>query len=350
MLSNRHQDDLLAIVQDGKYGYIDHTGKIMIRPQFIYGESFWRGLGTIYVCGRYVSIDSSGNLLPLRIAIEGHLEPRRDGKKAGFVGADGRFKIEPTFDDALPFSDGLAAVQIGGKWGFIDAAGRLVIHAKFDDAFYFHEGVGIAKSDSGYVLIDKSGNVLASGLDGVDFIHGGRVPVRRDKKLGYLDLRGEVAIPFIYDDGESFFSGLAAVEKDGKWGYVDTGGRLKIPFEFDTPGEFASGLAPVRVGSRTGFIDTSGQFSFDLPFDSAPGFFTGDKDSGLFVSETDVSRFWTIDHKFGYVNTSGRVIWGPADGSPEHPPLGGWSVEEQARSCENVSKSMRTRIAQFPRR
>src|SRR5215470_2716889 len=64
----------LVIVQNGKYGFIDHDGKIVIQPQFLWARDFWRGLGTVYVCGRYLSIDSAGTLLPLRIAIDGKLE------------------------------------------------------------------------------------------------------------------------------------------------------------------------------------------------------------------------------------------------------------------------------------
>src|SRR5208337_268285 len=249
------QNEPLLIVQDGKYGYIDHTGKIIIRPQFIWAERFWRGLGTVYVCGHYLSIDSSGTLLPLRVTIEGHLEPRHEGKKVGFVDANGHFQINPTFDDALPFSEGLAAVQIGEKWGFVDSSGRLVIEPQFEAAFYFREGVGEAELDSGFVLIDRSGKVLTSGLEYVDLIFEGRIPATRNGEHGYLDLRGKVAIPFIYEAGSRFSSGLAAVKKDGKWGYVVTDGRTIIPFEFDEAGEFASGLAPARVGRRTGFIN-----------------------------------------------------------------------------------------------
>jgi hypothetical protein len=41
------QDEPLVIVQKGKYGYIDHTGKIIIRPQIHLGGRFlaWTGNG-----------------------------------------------------------------------------------------------------------------------------------------------------------------------------------------------------------------------------------------------------------------------------------------------------------------
>src|SRR4029077_19122529 len=69
--------ELLVIVQDGKYGYIDHQGNIVIRPQFIYGEYFSQGMATVLICGRFVSIDSEGNVHPFRIALPGELVPKR---------------------------------------------------------------------------------------------------------------------------------------------------------------------------------------------------------------------------------------------------------------------------------
>ena len=41
-------DQLLLVVQADKLpGYIDHTGRIVIRPQFIWANDFWRGSPTV---------------------------------------------------------------------------------------------------------------------------------------------------------------------------------------------------------------------------------------------------------------------------------------------------------------
>ena len=57
----------------------------------------------------------------------------------------GTFVINPQFDYAEPFSDGLAVVRIGdfetGKDGFIDKTGTFVINPQFDDARSFSEGL-----------------------------------------------------------------------------------------------------------------------------------------------------------------------------------------------------------------
>ena len=146
---------------------------------------------------------------------------------------------------------------------------------------------------------------------------------------------------------DTFSHGIAPVAKGQKWGYIDTEGRTVVPFIFDNAGPFASGLAPVRVGKDSGFIDRSGNFKFHLAFRQAPGFLTGDEDDVL-LADYDVSRFWTADQKFGYVNTAGKVIWGPAEGSPDHAPLLGWDEQAKLESCKGFSTNIREMVLKFP--
>ena len=66
---------------------------------------------------------------------------------SGFIDKTGRIIIEPQFEDASDFSEGLAKISIHGKYGFIDKTGRIVIKPQFDKASDFREGlatVGIA--------------------------------------------------------------------------------------------------------------------------------------------------------------------------------------------------------------
>jgi hypothetical protein len=342
------QDEPLVIVQNDRYGYIDHTGKVIIQLSYIWAEDLSLGLGTVYACGHYLSIDSSGTLHPLRIALPGELEIQQQGDKVGFVDEHGQFKIKPAFDDALPFFEGMAAVKIKEKWGFVNTDGRLVIDARFENAYYFTEDVAIAElKELGPVLIDKSGKVLASNFESIQSISEGRVLVERNDKNGYLDLQGKVIIPIVYDGGLSFSEGLAPVEKDDKWGYIDRDGKLVIPFKSDTAGLFGNSLAAVKVGNRSGFINTAGEFVFELRFANASGFATDAESLGDGKAGTAVSSFWTDESHFGYVDMSGRVIWGPTDGGPDHPPLFWWTDELNTKSCEGIPESVKSRIATF---
>jgi hypothetical protein len=71
-----------------------------------------------------------------------------------------------------------------------------------------------------------------------------------------------------YDEIGVFSEGLAAVKKDGKWGYINTKGEVAIPITIDTQysvGRFSEGVAYVVDEDRSyGFrlIDTNGKTVF----------------------------------------------------------------------------------------
>ncbi len=71
-----------------------------------------------------------------------------------------------------------------------------------------------------------------------------------------------------YDEIGVFSEGLAAVKKDGKWGYINTKGEVAIPITIDTNygvGRFSEGVAYVVDEDRSyGFrlIDTNGKTVF----------------------------------------------------------------------------------------
>ena len=66
-------------------------------------------------------------------------------KKYGFIDKTGRFVIEPVFDKATDFSEGLASayVENGNRHGYIDKTGRFVIRLNDNCSMggLFHEGL-----------------------------------------------------------------------------------------------------------------------------------------------------------------------------------------------------------------
>lgn len=64
----------------------------------------------------------------------------------GFVDQTGKFVIKPQFSEAQNFSQGLAAVCVSDQhWGFIDEKGRLVIPAIYVSAQPFSEGLAVVE-------------------------------------------------------------------------------------------------------------------------------------------------------------------------------------------------------------
>lgn len=101
----------------------------------------------------------------------------------GFLDKTGKLVIPAVYDSKMPFSEGLAAVELNNKWGFIDKTGQLVIEAKYDD---FPKILG-----GGYYFTEGLCRVLLNG------------------KFGFIDNKGDLVIPPKYDWVEPFSEGLA---------------------------------------------------------------------------------------------------------------------------------------------
>ena len=64
---------------------------------------------------------------------DGPLFPVREGGLYGYIDRTGKMIIKPQFVDARDFSEGLARVTIDVfHWGYVDTTGRMVIEPRFD--------------------------------------------------------------------------------------------------------------------------------------------------------------------------------------------------------------------------
>jgi hypothetical protein len=77
--------------------------------------------------------------------------------KWGFLDKSGLMVIATQYDHAANFSEGLAAVQINGKWGFINKFGQMVIQPQFAAPFYFFGGLARVWVGEKWGYIDLSG-------------------------------------------------------------------------------------------------------------------------------------------------------------------------------------------------
>jgi hypothetical protein len=82
--------------------------------------------------------------------------------KSGFIDRTGRVVIKPVFDWAGPFSEGLATVRIGKRHGYINKKGALVIKPLFDEAKEFREGLAPVEVKGKFGYIDTAGNRIGS--------------------------------------------------------------------------------------------------------------------------------------------------------------------------------------------
>ena len=91
-----------------------------------------------------------------------------NGKKRGYFSMNtGEVVIEPKYDHAWIFSDGLASVDEGGRIKFIDATGKVVIDKNMPfipdmEGYVFHGGYCVVDTDDGEKcgLMDVTGKIV----------------------------------------------------------------------------------------------------------------------------------------------------------------------------------------------
>jgi hypothetical protein len=174
VLACRARPELHLVLQDGKHGYVDAAGRVVIQPQFVWASEFREGRAVVFVCGMEGYIDATGRMaIPARFLRahdfrEGRALVALGGHRYAFIDRDGRFST-PLYEEASDFMNGLAAVKIGPRWGYIDRDGAVRIPARFEQAYSFVSSArAIAVPGGRRVLIDRTGRVIETHTEKVD--------------------------------------------------------------------------------------------------------------------------------------------------------------------------------------
>ncbi len=318
LVENQEQGtDRFLIEEDGKFGYINHLGEVVITPQFEKAStSFSEGLANVKVGGRWGFIDDAGKFVinpqfEHTYSFQDHAYNFSDGMakvefgdKWGYIDKEGKLVVTPQFDFAEDFAEGLAVVL--GKafhdyWGFIDKEGKYAINPQFNVAHSFSEGLAAVEIGDIWGFIDKDGRyVINPQFDYVSDFADGLAEVEIGGKHGIINKEGKYIINPQFDDYIILSEGLAAVKNGEKWGYINEEGVYIANLQFDDASCFSEGLAAVRIGEKWGFVDKEGKYAINPQFDDVSDF-----------NENDGLAMAKIDGKWGFIDMEGKYIINP---------------------------------------
>ena len=226
---------------------------------------------------RYQKVDAdkiSGGLLPVL----------RNGR-VGYVNMQGRETIPAMYDMlkesqgwARPVSEGRIVVKQNGHYGVIDTANKTIVpfSAAISDIDDYRSGMTRVRKNQAISWLDKNGKPTRdpnsnSKADSQTSTTNENVkeiqqsapsspfttlqPRQQDGRWGFVDDNNVTMITYSFDEVRPFSEGLAGVRIDNEWGFVNLGGELVIPFRFDKSG--------VSVGDsykdQPAFVFTSGK-------------------------------------------------------------------------------------------
>ncbi|HEY3707457.1 MAG TPA: WG repeat-containing protein, partial [Terracidiphilus sp.] len=226
-----------------KAGYINCLGEIAVPAVFEEAFPFRNGLASVKQGGRWGAINSNGDLVipaaygsPLIFSEELAQFSTSDPKSGdirGLISATGEVVVRPRYRSISHFSGGLACIYDGTLYGYIDRDGNLVIPPFFEDARAFSEGVAAVKLNGawGYINPDASTAIpmrffCERGMAGP--FRQGRARVARNGKWGHINRDVEFVTEPRFDMAYEFSEGMAPVILDKRTGYVNLQGELAV--------------------------------------------------------------------------------------------------------------------------
>lgn len=239
-------DDWGKVLLNGKYGIINEN-ELLIEPKFDEVE-FYGNIAMVTMDGKtgllnkevkwIIGLDEGVEFDRPAYKYEGVFKVYQNDKY-GYVNENG-WLLKPQFDEARDFSEGLAAVKVGGwngKWGFVDKTGKMVIQPEYDETGDFSEGLAGVRMNNVW-------------------------------EWGFIDKTGKMVIQPKYEGFYKFSEGLAGVKMtNGKWGFIDKTGEWVIQPQFDEASYFESGKSWVLIGDwengTRGYVDRNGNFTPD---------------------------------------------------------------------------------------
>lgn len=310
----------LAMVADdnGKWHFINKKGEAV--SEFVYETHFssWsEGLKAVKRNGKYGYIDATGKeVIPCELT--GSVGEFHDGLakivapnwNTGYIDRTGRIVIPCIYgSDSSDFSDGLAAVRQGNSFIFINKSGRQAISKSFFRANAFSEGLA-------HVVIFPLPSTVRGGT---------RITNLTQKKFAYINKTGNIVFTVATTSDfimcNEFHEGLAAVEKDRKYGYINKTGRLVIPYTYEYAGDFKNGVAIVKKSNGEEItINKTGRQVADasairLVRGNGTAYFTDRNGNKLFGETFDAAEPFSEgfacvkkNGKWGYIDEQGNGV------------------------------------------
>lgn len=229
-----------TIVQNGKFGLISKTGKVLI-PTIIEVEKmdpFENGIAWV---GRGRDVQEVAG------------EIRIIYTKQGYVTRTGSFIIPPNFEHIEDFpkiwkaQKGLCLVRKEGRVGYFDYKGNAVLPTlyyfvdDFEKIWKENKGITKVSNDELFGYVNHHGqevtpvlfDEISEAFETIWKDSSGIALAKKDGKYGYMNYKAIAEIPFAYDALTEFREGVALAKRDGKWGAINLKNETVIPFVHD---------------------------------------------------------------------------------------------------------------------
>jgi len=265
--------ELLPYLKEGKYGFINFEGRVIIQPEYDYVGFFKEGL----------SVVSKDN-------------------KFGFIDKGNRVKIPLTYENALDFDQGRAVVELNELLGMIDRNGVVVFDFEFEDLGNLSGGLIYASKNGLYGYYDKNANLrVPHQFDEAFSFIDDKAKVVKEEKEAFVDIYGTYLVPPGYSDIRFFNDSLLIYESNGNYGLMYRNCSVYLEAQFQEIGDLVEGRALIVKDDYIGYLDQKGNVVIAPKFDLFPNY----QDKGSFKDKLAVVKY---KGKYAVIDPTGKLI------------------------------------------
>ena len=199
-------DTVLKVMQNGKYGLIDYTGKEVLPCEY----------------------DAITSLT----GVENSLMIQKEGK-VGLADNSGKVVLNPEYLTILAIGDNYQAGYIveneQNQYGVVDVNGKQVLEIKYTQIKPFTSNAMYAAQENGtWELVGKDGIVVSVPYEDVVDFNNSHVIVKNGTSYGVMGMDGTELIAPSYEDLAFGFYDSFIVKQNGLYGIQTTAGETKV--------------------------------------------------------------------------------------------------------------------------
>lgn len=239
---------------EGKWGFIDASGKVVVDFKYAEVKSFSNGLAVVF---------------------------NEDGR-AGLVDHNGKEILSPRYSDISDLNGDYAyfvirddsSGRIVETYGFLDRQGKVVSEEKFSYVKFIYKDIAAVKKDYGQYFLTRIGGGRVGDMYFVDIseFKDDYAVVEIKGKYGVIDYTGKIVIPVEFVKIRDYQNGFFVASKVGRngdimYGLIDKNGETVIDFEYSDIVGPSEGFITYKIGNLYGIMDLSGRIVLEPEYE-----------------------------------------------------------------------------------
>lgn len=190
-----------------------------------------------------------------------------------------------------------------GKYFIFDTLGLWIDKIEYESLKLLHTNFYLVAKNGKSLILDKNGRNILEDKEYICEDWNGFI-VKKDSKIGLIDLNGNTIIPFEYEDINSDDENRIFVKKDSKWGVVTNKNKIIIPCIYDyiayawDDDQDESHNYIVVQNDKFGKINEKGDEIFPCIYDGIT----------TWIENGRKGHYVMIGEKMGLIDYSGKII------------------------------------------